>query len=90
MHVVKAGLVRPMVTASTGGAGNVPVSMAEDAVSTSLSLLAIVLPLLIGTLLVVVAVFLFGEYGKKRAFSDELESLNGKHEPKISRNAARR
>jgi hypothetical protein len=65
VHVVKAGLVRPMVTASTGGAGNVPVSMAEDAVSTSLSLLAIVLPLLIGTLLVVVAAFLIWRIWQK-------------------------
>jgi hypothetical protein len=54
VHIAKAGLVRPMVTASTGGAGNIPVSMAEDAVSTSLSLAAIAFPILVGTLLVVV------------------------------------
>jgi Domain of unknown function (DUF4126) len=54
VHVAKAGLVRPMVTATTGGAGNIPVSMAEDAVSISLSLAAIAFPILVGTLLVVI------------------------------------
>ena len=58
VHVAKAGVVRPMVTATTGGAGNTPVSIAEDVVSTVLSILAIVLPVLIGTLLVVLASFI--------------------------------
>jgi hypothetical protein len=56
-HAVKAGIVRPVVTASSGGAGNLPISMAEDAISTSLSLLAIALPILMGTLLIVVGAF---------------------------------
>jgi hypothetical protein len=46
-----------VVTASTGGAGNIPVSMTEDAVSTSLSLAAIAFPILVATLLVVVGAF---------------------------------
>jgi uncharacterized membrane protein len=58
VHVAKAGAVRPMVTATTGGVGNIPVSIAEDVVSTILSLLAIILPVLIGTLLVVLAAFI--------------------------------
>lgn len=58
VHVAKAGAVRPMVTATTGGAGNIPVSIAEDVVSTVLSFLAIVLPVLVGTLMVVLAAFL--------------------------------
>jgi hypothetical protein len=58
VHVAKAGALRPAVTATTGGAGNIPVSIAEDVVSTVLSILAIVLPILIGTLLVVVAAFI--------------------------------
>lgn len=57
VHIAKAGVVRPMVTATTGGTGNIPVSLAEDAASTSLSLMAIALPLLMGTLLVVGAGF---------------------------------
>ena len=58
VHVAKAGALRPAVTATTGGAGNIPVSIAEDVVSTVLSILAIVLPLLVGTLLVVLAAFI--------------------------------
>src|SRR5512138_1912705 len=46
VHVAKAGVIRPTVTATTGGVGNVPVSIAEDVVSTVLSILAIVLPIL--------------------------------------------
>jgi hypothetical protein len=58
VHVAKAGALRPAVTATTGGVGNVPVSIAEDIVSTVLSLLAIILPVLIGTLLIVVGAFI--------------------------------
>jgi hypothetical protein len=54
VHAVKAAAVRPAVTATTGGAGNVPVSIAEDIVSTVVSILAILIPILIGTLLIVV------------------------------------
>lgn len=57
VHIAKAGVVRPMVTATTGGAGNIPVSLAEDAASTSLSLAAIIFPILAGTLLVVLGAF---------------------------------
>jgi hypothetical protein len=55
VHVAKAGAVRPMVTATTGGAGNIPVSIAEDVVSTVLSILAIIVPVLVGTLMIVLA-----------------------------------
>ena len=58
VHVAKAGAVRPMVTATTGGVGNIPVSIAEDVISTVLSFLAIVLPVLVGTLIIVLAAFL--------------------------------
>ena len=58
VHVAKAGAVRPMVTATTGGVGNIPVSIAEDVISTVLSILAIVLPVLVGTLLIVLAAFI--------------------------------
>jgi hypothetical protein len=58
VHVAKAGALRPAVTATTGGAGNVPVSVAEDVTSTVLSIVAVILPMLIGTLLVVLASFI--------------------------------
>src|SRR4026209_2304497 len=58
VDVAKAGAVRPMATATSGGAGNIPVSIAEDIISTVLSILAIVLPIVVGTLMVVLAAFI--------------------------------
>jgi uncharacterized membrane protein AbrB (regulator of aidB expression) len=52
VHAVKAVAVRPAVTAATAGAGNVPVSIAEDLVSTILSILSVVVPVVIACLLV--------------------------------------
>jgi hypothetical protein len=65
VHLTKSGVVRPAVTATTGGAGNVPVSIAEDVTSTVLSIVAVVLPILIGTLLVVVASFIVWRIWKR-------------------------
>jgi uncharacterized membrane protein AbrB (regulator of aidB expression) len=58
VHVAKAGVMRPIVTATTGGVGNTPVSIAEDVTSTVLSLLSIVVPIIVGTLLIVLVAFL--------------------------------
>ena len=58
VHLTKSGVVRPAITATTGGAGNVPVSVAEDVTSTVLSIVAVIIPILIGTLLVVIAAFI--------------------------------
>jgi len=52
VHAVKSLAVRPAVTATTGGAGNVPVSVMEDFISTVLSILSIVVPILIGSILI--------------------------------------
>ena len=57
VHTVKAAAVRPAVTATTGGAGNVPVSIAEDVTATIVSILSVLLPAL-GTILVLLALFL--------------------------------
>jgi len=54
VHAAKALAVRPAVTATTGGAGNAPVSILEDIVSTVVSFLSILLPVIVGTLLIVV------------------------------------
>jgi hypothetical protein len=55
VHAVKSLAVRPAVTATTGGAGNVPVSVAEDLLSTLLSIIAAVVPVLIAVILVLAA-----------------------------------
>ena len=52
VHAVKSLAVRPAVTATTGGAANVPVSIAEDVLSTILSIIAAVTPVLIAVILV--------------------------------------
>jgi hypothetical protein len=46
VHAVKSTAVRPAVTATTGGIGNVPVSMAEDILATITSIFAIVIPII--------------------------------------------
>jgi uncharacterized membrane protein len=58
VHVVKSAAVRPVVTATTGGAGNVPVSIAEDVFATVMSVLAIVVPFLVAILLIVTVTLL--------------------------------
>jgi hypothetical protein len=51
VHTVKSAAVRPAVTLTTGGAGNVPVSILEDVVSTVVSFLSIVIPIIIGLII---------------------------------------
>jgi Flp pilus assembly protein TadB len=53
VHVVKSAAVRPVVTATTGGAGNIPVSIAEDVIATMLSILSIVIPVLVAVFLII-------------------------------------
>lgn len=57
VHTVKATTVRPAVTATTAGAGNVPVSIAEDVTATVLSILAVVLPVVIAALIILFTSF---------------------------------
>jgi len=59
VHVAKSAVVRPVVTATTGGAGNIPVSIAEDIISTVVSILAIVLPIIMAILLVILFVLIY-------------------------------
>ena len=54
VHAAKAGTLRPAVTASTGGVGNIGVSILEDIISTVLSILAILIPIFVGIFLVMV------------------------------------
>jgi hypothetical protein len=58
VHVVKSAAVRPAVTATTAGAGNIPVSIAEDIISTIVSILAILLPVIMSILIISLLVML--------------------------------
>jgi hypothetical protein len=53
VHTVKSAAIRPAVTATTGGAANVPVSLAEDGIATVLSIISIVIPVLVGIILII-------------------------------------
>ena len=65
VHVVKSAVVRPAVTVTTAGAGNVPVSAAEDVTSTVVSLLSILVPIAIAILIVIVLVFLLWWWARR-------------------------
>jgi hypothetical protein len=52
VHAAKAGAMRPAVTTTTGGTGNVVVSILEDIVSTILSIMAVIIPVILGIFLV--------------------------------------
>jgi hypothetical protein len=52
VHATKSAVVRPAVTATTGGMANPVVSVAEDVVAGIVSILAIVLPVIISAVIV--------------------------------------
>jgi hypothetical protein len=53
VHAVKAGAVRPAITATTAGTGNVPVSLAEDLLATVLSIVSVLVPVIIAALIII-------------------------------------
>lgn len=65
VHAVKSAALRPAVTATTGGAGNIPVSIAEDFVAFFVSILATLLPVLLAVVLVVLGAWL-AAWGSRR------------------------
>jgi len=67
VHGVKSVAVRPAVTATTGGVGNVPVSILEDLVSTVLSIISLIVPVLIACLMVLVTAWIIWLVFRRRA-----------------------
>lgn len=53
VHVAKSAAVRPAVTATTGGTLNTPVSIAEDLLAAGISILAVLIPVVIGSLVII-------------------------------------
>lgn len=53
VHAAKSVVVRPAVSATTGGTANVPVSILEDVISTLLSILSVLIPILVAVFLVI-------------------------------------
>lgn len=67
VHAVKSLAVRPAITATTAGAGNIPISILEDIVSTLVSLLSVLIPVLAGVLLVIIIAWIFSRRTRRRA-----------------------
>lgn len=65
VHTVKA-TARPLVTATTGGIGNPVVSVIEDVAAVTISLLAIVLPVLTGIAIIVVLIWFWRRYRRRQ------------------------
>jgi hypothetical protein len=69
VHAVKSVVVRPAVTASTAGAANIPVSIAEDIISTVVSILSIIVPIIIVVLLIMVIAWWISRIQLKKRLS---------------------
>ena len=59
VHAVKSVAIRPAVSVATAGVGNVPVSVAEDVTSTTLSVLSIVVPIAVISIVVLFFTWVF-------------------------------
>ncbi|MDP2966088.1 MAG: DUF4126 domain-containing protein [Pelolinea sp.] len=59
VHAVKSVAIRPAVGIATAGAGNVPISVAEDVTSTTLSVLSIVVPIAVISIVVLFFTWVF-------------------------------
>ena len=70
VHTAKAVAVRPAVTAATGGVGNIPVSMAEDLVSTIISVLSIVIPVVIACISIIITAWIVYYFLQKSREND--------------------
>jgi len=69
VHLAKSAAVRPLVTATTGGAGNVPISIAEDITSTAVSFLSVLVPVAIAVLVALLILFLLWWWARRRSNS---------------------
>jgi cytochrome bd-type quinol oxidase subunit 2 len=66
VHAVKALAIRPAVTATTGGAANIGVSMIEDAASTAVSILSVIIPVVVACILVIITAIIILRMFRKR------------------------
>jgi len=66
VHTVKSAAIRPMVTATTAGSGNIVVSVFEDVLSTIVSLMSILVPFLLFLTFMVILVMYFSLRRKRQ------------------------
>lgn len=70
VHAVKTAMIRPAVTATTAGTGNVPVSILEDVVSTIVSVLSVVVPILVVVFLIILIAWVISNQQKRKSYHD--------------------
>jgi len=68
VHAVKSAIVRPAVTATTAGTGNVPVSILEDVVSTVVSLVSVIIPILVVVFLIILIAWIISSKRKPKTY----------------------
>ncbi len=68
VHAVKSVVVRPAVTATTAGAGNVPVSILEDITSTVVSVISIIIPIFVVVFLVILIGWFISRRKNKKSY----------------------
>jgi len=68
VHAIKSTIVRPAVTATTAGAGNLPVSIAEDVTSTVVSLVSVIVPILVVVLLIILVAWIISSKRKPKMY----------------------
>jgi hypothetical protein len=66
VHAAKSVAIRPAVTMTTGGAGNIPVSILEDMIATITSFLSIVMPLIIAIMMLILAALILWFFLRRR------------------------
>ncbi len=74
VHAAKALAVRPAVTAATAGTGNIPVSVAEDAIATILSIVSVVVPVLITAIIVLICAWIIMKLWKRTSEKRQLNA----------------
>jgi hypothetical protein len=67
IHAVKSAAVRPAITATTGGAANIPVSILEDILSTMVSVLSVIVPVLMVLLVVILIAWWISSRQQRKA-----------------------
>ncbi len=75
VHAVKALAVRPAVNVATGGLGNVPASIGEQATSTVVSVLSVIIPVIVAIILVIflIIILLWVNNRRKKREAQQVE-----------------
>lgn len=76
VHLVKSAAVRPLVTVSTGGAGNVPVSVAEDATATAVSVVSVLVPVAIAAIVAILILVLLWWWARRTSKKADTDSIH--------------